>query len=111
MDLLTNPKSMKAAPTNGGVRLIGGRPQGAVQFRVRDVENARSAGDFASEDLALASLKGRPDGRFSINNHRGEWCEVEVRGGNRFVRFSLMVDGSPAAFTNIDLGGRRRATV
>jgi len=71
-------------------------------FHVRDITNRRSAGDFHSESVALASLQGRPDGHFSINNHQGKWCEVEIRGGDRYVRHNLMVDGSPAAFTNID---------
>jgi hypothetical protein len=73
-----------------------------VQFHLRDISNRRFAGTFESESAALASLRGRPDGHFSINNHQGEWCEVEVRGGARYIRHVLMVDGSPAAFTNID---------
>jgi hypothetical protein len=73
-----------------------------VQFHLRDITNRRFAGTFESESAALASLRGRPDGRFSINNHQGKWCEVEVRGGDRYIRHVLMVDGSPAAFTKID---------
>jgi hypothetical protein len=73
-----------------------------VQFYLRDITNRRFAGTFESESAALASLRGHPDGRFSINNHQGKWCEVEVRGGERYVRHVLMVDGSPAAFTKFD---------
>jgi hypothetical protein len=80
----------------------GKTPRTLVQFHLRDITNRRLAGAFESESAALASLRGRPDGHFSINNHQGKWCEVVVRGGDRFIRHILMVDGSPAAFTNID---------
>jgi hypothetical protein len=33
------------------------------------------------------------------------WCEIEVRGGNRFARRALMAYGAPAAYTDVDLGG------
>jgi len=76
--------------------------ESGVQFHMRDITNTRLAGTFASEAAALASLRGRRDGHFSINNHQGAWCEVEVRKGSRYIRHALMVDGSPAAFTKLD---------
>jgi hypothetical protein len=57
---------------------------------------------FPTEAAALASLRGGDDGLFSINDHQGHWCEVEVRHGSRFVRYALMVDGTPALFSGID---------
>src|SRR3712207_7481514 len=48
--------------------------------------------------VALASLRGGLDGHFSINNHQGDWCEVLVRGGEPFVRRSLMDGDGPAAY-------------
>lgn len=74
-----------------------------VQFHVRDIVNRRGAGIFESETEALASLKGVGDGRFSVNNHRGAWCEVLVCKGELLVRRSLMDDGNPAAFLSIEL--------
>jgi hypothetical protein len=73
-----------------------------VQFHLRDITNRRFAGTFETESAALASLRGRPDGRFSINNHQGRWCEVEDRRGRRYIRHVQMVDGSPAPFTEIN---------
>lgn len=86
-------------------RLVARNQEERVQFHVRDIMNSRIVGAFQTMEVALAALKGRPDGHFSINNHQGDWCEVEVWGGDRFVRHVLMVDGNPAAFTNIDLQG------
>ena len=73
-----------------------------VGYHVRDIKNRRNAGVFTSESDALGSLRGAADGHFSINNHKGQWCEVEIRGGDRYIRSALMIDGSPAAFTNVD---------
>lgn len=97
---------IRIPPAQRDFSLVGKDPEGRVQYHVRDIVNRRLAGAFASEFLALASLKGVRDGRFSINNHQGDWCEVEVRGGKRFVRHALMADGSPAAFLSIDLEPR-----
>ncbi len=74
-------------------------------FYLRDISHRRFAGSFESEPIALASLRGGPDGHFSINNHHGQWCEVEVRGGDRYIRHALMANGSPVAFRNIDTSG------
>lgn len=100
-------------PRNAGIRptetlssRVGGGPGERVQFHVRDIENRRDAGVFESESTALAFLKGGGDGRFSINNHRGDWCEVLVRGGERYVRHALMAEGGPAAFLSIEPGSR-----
>ena len=91
------------SPVRGGSALAGKARDALVRFHVRDITNRRFAGTSDSEWAALASLRGGPDGHFSINNHRGDWCEVQVRGGDRYIRHVLMVDGSPAAFTNIDV--------
>jgi hypothetical protein len=89
--------------TQGRSSQVGKPPEERVQYHVRDIENRRPVGSFESESVALGSLKGGPDGRFSINNHQGGWCEVLVRGGQRFVRHALMADGNPAAFLSIEL--------
>lgn len=86
--------------------LVRNAPEGRVQYHVRDIENRRPAGIFDSESAALASLKGGQDGRFSINDHQGGWCEVVVRRGERFVRRALMDRGGPAAFLGIDRESR-----
>src|SRR3954451_20486458 len=99
-------KSLRIAPAGWDSSLVGKAPEGRVQYHVRDIENRRPVGIFDSESVALASLKGGHDGRFSINNHQGEWCGVGVRGGERFVRRSLMDDGNPAAFVSIDRESR-----
>jgi hypothetical protein len=102
MDQPKDLEPSRATPGQGLGRPIGGCSGELVRFHVRDITNSRAAGEFESEYVALASLKGGPDGHFSVNNHRGAWCEVEVRGGERFVRHALMVGGNHAAYTNID---------
>jgi hypothetical protein len=73
-----------------------------VGFYLRDITHGHVLGVFPSETVALDSLRGKADGHFSINDHRGQWCEVEVRGGARFVRYVLMAKGAPAVFIGID---------
>ena len=102
MERLDGIEPANGKPTRGNLANARETLKSLVQFHLRDITNRRFAGTFASESAALASLRGRPDGRFSINNHQGDWCEVEVRGGDRYIRHVLMVDGSPAAFTRID---------
>jgi hypothetical protein len=102
MDQVNRIDLATVKPMRDDSSVVGKRCDALVQFHLRDISNRRSAGTFESELAALATLRGRPDGHFSINNHQGKWCEVEVRGGDRYIRHVLMVDGSPAAFTNID---------
>lgn len=77
-------------------------PPDPVRFYLRDITNRRTLGAFASEAAALAALKGGPNGHFSVNNHCGLWCEVEVRDGDRYVRHALMADGQPVAYRSAD---------
>jgi hypothetical protein len=87
-------------------RSAGDNHEETADFHVRDITNKRSTGAFRSAELALASLKSHPEGHYSINDHRGHWCEVQVHGGDRLVRHVLMLDGNPAPFINIDSGMR-----
>ncbi len=104
MEQIKSVTARVAARKKASAHLVPKVSDPPVQFHVRDITNRRTIGEFESERLALDSLKGRADGLFSINNHQGDWCEVEIRGGDRFVRHALMIAGAPAAFTNIELG-------